>query len=189
MKSKWIWISVIAILVLVVGLAVGAQLWLGRPGVHVFLGDLYVNSGGMGYTFEDKTGELLGSSLVTVDGFANDKDHVFQGELDVVAFPVTEAGDISGDAIVTKVGGFYYIEYNPLCTHLETKDDGRQYPVTHSCDYSYQYVVYPEDPGFLAITIYDAVKMDWHTVVVAGSEEQAKERYQWFLANEPSLYE
>lgn len=189
MKGKWIWISVIAVLVLVIGGALGVQLWLQRPGVHVFMGDLYVNTGGMGYTFEDKTGECIGSSMVTVDGFANDKDHVFDGDLNVVAFPVIESGDISGDAYVTRAGDFYYIEYGPLCTHLETTDTGRQYPVTHACDYRYQYVVYPEDPSFLAITVYDSVKMEWHTVILAENEEQAKERYQWFLANEPSLYD
>lgn len=189
MKGKWIWTSVIVVLVLLIGSVVGVQLWARRPGVRVLWGDLYVKTGGMGYTFEDSTGDCIGSSVVSVDGFANDKNHCFKGELGVVAFPITENGDISGDPVVTQYGDFYYIEFNPLCTHLETADSGRQYPVTHSCDYSYQYVVYPEDPTFLAITVYDAVKQSWHTVILADSEEQAKERYQWFLANEPSLYD
>lgn len=190
MKSKWLWIALVVVVILALVSFVGVQYWLGRPGVRVAMGDLYVERSGMGYAFNDETGECIGSSMVTVDG-KSDGEGVFDGTLSVLGFPITESGTISGDPVMTEAGGgFYYIEYSPQCTHMEVAEGtDRQYPVTHLCDYSYQYCVYPDDPQFLAVLIYDAVEMEWYTVVVADDEEQARERYEWFLENEPSLYD
>lgn len=188
MKSRWIWISLVVLLVVVLAVVIGLQLWLTGPGIRVFGGELFVETSGMGYAFNDETGECIGSSLVQVDGQTDGSD-VFSGELSVLGFPVTEAGTISGDPVVTEAEGFYFIEYTPKCTHMETTASGREYPVEHFCDYSYQYCVYPEDPDFLAVLIYDNVEMEWHTVVIADNEEQARERYEWFLENEPNLYD
>ena len=32
-------------------------------------------------------------------------------------------------------------------------------------------------------------RLPLHTVVIADNEEQARERYEWFLENEPNLYD
>lgn len=190
MKTKWLWISIAAVLIVAIGATLGVRMWMSRPGVRLFAGDLYVELGGMGYAFNDETGECIGSSQVTVDGQTDGGD-IFNGTLSVLGFPITEGGTISGDPVMIEAGnGFYYIDHSPMCTHTETvANSDREYPVEHFCDYSYQYVVYPDDPAFLAVLIYDSVEMDWYTVVVAGNEEQARERYQWFRENEPNLFD
>lgn len=190
MKSKWIWIGILVVLVVVFGSIVGVRQWMTRPGIHQFAGDVYVDLRGVGFCFDEKTGELKSEASVVIDGWT-DGDEYFRGDLSVSSFPITEGGTIEGDAVLFEAGnGFYYIEYAPRCTHMETVPDGdRQYPLEHDCNYSYTYCIYPEDPSFMAVLVHDFTKQVWHTVIVADSEAQARERLAWFEANEPSLYE
>lgn len=190
MKTKWLWIAMFAVLVIALGVLLGGKLVLQSPGIRVFGGELYVDVSGTAYAFDDKTKEFLNVTQVNVDGYTAGTE-IFEGTLSVQGFPITEGGTISGDPVVIDAGeGFYYIEYLPMCTHMETTENGeREYPVKHMCDYSYTYCVYPEDPDFLAVIIYDSVEAKYYVVVLAEDQAQAESRYQWFLEHEPSLYD
>lgn len=180
MKGKWLWTGIITALVLVVGAMLGLRLWGERPGVHMYFGDLYADLDGVGFVFDDATGEYIGQTPVAVDG-RTEGDDTFVGELTVLSYPITETGTISGDPYVEEAkDGYYYIQYLPMCTHSETVDGVTQFE-EHFCNYTYTYCVRPDDPQFLAVVIYDYNEEDYYTVVMAEDETQAKERYQAFL--------
>lgn len=190
MKKKWILIGA-AVAVAVVLLA-GGLLYVkhmqSRPGVHVFDGKLYVDITGTGFTFDVESGELKGQTPVTVKGSAG-VDASFDGTLSVLGYPVTETGKITHySTLMDLENGFYEIHYSPACVHTETIDvtdeEGnatgtKTQQVNHLCNYQYIYVVYPENPDFLAVYIYDESETDYYCSVVADSEEQAKELYRW----------
>lgn len=190
MKTRWLWIAIIGVLVIVLSVLLGGKLFLRSSGIRTFGGDLYVNVSGTAYAFDDQTGEFLDVTQMTVDG-CTDGGGIFEGTLSVLGFPITESGTIAGDAVVTVTGdGFYCIEYLPMCTHMETAENGeREYPLEHQCNFSYTYYVYPENPEFLAVVVYDYAEMEYYVAVMADSQEQAESRYAWFLENEPSLYD
>ncbi len=190
MKKKGIKIAVI-VAVLVVLAGVAALIWLhylqNRPGAHLVGEQLYVDVSGTGFEVDKVTGKPIEKQTpVTVIGNTN-KDDVFEGELMVLGYPITETGKITGDAVMEDLGdGFYSIYYAPACTHTETVN-GVEVPKRHMCAYEYVYYFYPEDPDFLIVSVYEWQEYggDYHYIVVADSEEQAREDYLWFLANEP----
>lgn len=180
MKGKWLWTGIITVLVLTVGSLICIRLWGERPGVHLNFGDLYVDLDGVGFVFNDETGEYIGQTPVSVDG-RTEGDEIFLGELDVLSYPISETGTISGDPYVEEAkDGYYYIQYLPVCTHSDT-EDGVTRSEEHFCNYTYTYCVRPGDPEFLAVVIFDYDEQDYYTVIMAEDEAQAKERYQAFL--------
>lgn len=200
MKKKWIFIGIAV--VVAVAVAVCALLLLKKkkeqPGIHLVDGDLYGNLNGTGYAFLLKDGKLSdgeceGETQVVVKGSTNSRGE-FEGTLSVPGFPITESGTISGAASLVEDGnGFYELHYNPVCTHDETVEvtngegavlsthTGKE---THSCNYQYIYRFYPEEADFAVVYVYDIAKSDYYCVVVADSEAQARERFQWMKNNE-----
>lgn len=190
MKKKWILTGVAVIVA--VALLVGGLLYYkhmqSRPGAHMFDGKLYVDLQGTGFTFDVESGELIGETPVTAKGSAK-VDDSFDGDLYVLGYPITETGTITDNStLIDLENGFYEIHYSPSCLHTETVDvtdeEGnvtgtKTEQVNHLCNYQYIYVVYPENPDFLAVYIYDDAETDYYCSVLADSEEQAKELYQW----------
>ena len=180
MKSKWVWVGIILTLVAVVAVVLGVRLWCERPGVHSFLGDLYVDMEGVGFIFSDEDGEYQGQTPVEVDGHS-EGDGTFVGDLVVLSYPIAEEGKISGEPYVEDArDGYKYIQYLPVCTHSETVD-GVTSLKEHFCNYTYTWCVRPGDPEFLAVVIHDFDEEDYYTVILAEDEAQAKERYAEFL--------
>ncbi len=188
MKKKWIWITIAAVLLAAI---IGGLIYLwylrSRSGAHLVGGELYVDISGTGFVFARSTGEYTDEQTpVTVIGNTN-SDDIFEGELMVLGFPITEVGTLSGDPVFQDLGnGFYSIYYAPVCTHWETVDD-IDVQDTHVCTYEYTYYFYPEDPDFLIVEVYEWLQIpgEYKCVVVADSQEEAAERYQWFVENGP----
>lgn len=190
MKKKWI-ILITAAVAVVLALT-GVLIWLNylknRPGAHLVGGELYAKFNGVGFVIDAETGKLTEEeSPVYVDGHS--EKGVFEGHLELLGFPITEVGTIKGDAVVQELSnGFYSIYYAPSCTHVNEEDyESGPRQETHFTTYEYTYYVYPEAPDFLIVGIYEWMELDGDPryVVLADNAEEAMEKYQWFIANEP----
>lgn len=197
--SKKTIISAVAALV-VLALAVGGLIYnkqmKERPGTHLFDGELYVHLDGVGYSFalkDGKLGDFQSETPVKVSGGTKGGED-FEGELSVLGYPITESGTISGTpAAVPGKNGFYEIHWNPSCTHTEsvteTNAEGETVSsydkkVNHFCNYQYIFVVHPDHPDFAAVYVHNIVKDANYVVILADSEDQAKELYHWMKETE-----
>ena len=152
-------------------------------GCHVVDDAVYAHFAGDCYVFNDKTGEPEALTSVALDGYQSGES--FVGTLELLDYQHSESGFLEGTPLVTKMGDFYTILDRKTCRHAETNEDGSNKMVTHFTDYEFTYYVYPENPEFLAVIIYEHVKDKYHVGIFANSEERAKEYYQWFRENEP----
>lgn len=195
MKKKWVIIGAV-VLVLAIAVLIGIILYVNhmksQPGVYVFDGDLYVDLEGSAFTFNVKSGEVIGETPVDVNGCTKGGEK-FEGTLSVLGYPTTETGKISGDPFVRKLeNNFYEIHYSPACLHAESVDvtneagevtGTRTEQVDHFCNYQYIYCVNTDKPNFLAVYVYNMSKDEWYCSVVAENEEQAREGFQWLRDN------
>lgn len=153
------------------------------PGGHAVDDNLYAHFSGDCYIFREKDDTLVEISMVAMDGFQVEDS--FEGTLSVLGYEHSEDGFIEGTPLVSKVGDFYTVLDKKTCRHNETDEDGNNKMVTHFTDYEFTYYVYPQKPEFLAVLIYEHLKDDYYVGVLATSEAEAKEYYQWFQENEP----
>lgn len=160
------------------------QAQMDAPGCTVVDGKLYTNFAGNCYIFREKDGELVDVTMVAMDGHETG-DNAFQGTLEVLDYEHSEEGFIEGTPQVTRAGGFYTVLDRKTCRHNETDADGNNKMVSHFTDYEFTYYVSPGNPRFLAVVIYEHLLDDYYVGILAGTEAEAKEAYQWFRENEP----
>lgn len=154
-------------------------------GCHIVDDKLYAHFSGVCYVFDDKTDQLVMETAVVLDGEETEED-AFSGTLSVLDYQHSEEGILSGTPIVEKrEGGFYTVHDLQTCRHNEPDEDGLSNWVEHFTDYEFTYYVYPEDPQFLAVLIYEHLEDDYYVGILAETEAEAKETYQWFKENEP----
>lgn len=153
-------------------------------GCHVVDDQLYAHVYGDCYIFKEKDNSLVDLTAVSVDGHQDDED-AFVGELNLMNYEHSEGGFLEGTPLVSKKGDFYTVLDKKTCRHNETDEDGNNQMVTHFTDYEFTYYFYPEKPEFLAVIIYEHLRDDYYIGILASSEEEAKEGYQWFQENEP----
>lgn len=153
-------------------------------GCHVVDDRLYAHFAGDCYVFREKDDELVVLTSVSVDGNQTAKD-TFKGTLELLDYQHSEDGFIEGTPLVSKVGDFYTILDRKTCRHNETDEAGNNKMVTHFTDYEFTYYVYPENPKFLAVIIYEHLLDDYYVGILANSEAEARTYYRWFQENEP----
>ncbi len=187
MKNKWIWIMLVAIVVLLIVAGMGIRHWLESLGVRVVGDTLYVNVQYNGYIFDGETGEMIAQSPVIMKGATSETDaDVFDGDLEVTVFRNTPSGTISRTAGLEKTAsGIYTIRVLETCTHQETDDENVTKEVEHILDYTYLYCIDPENPEDLTVVVEDLEESTAYYVVCADTEEQARENYKAFLENKP----
>lgn len=200
MKKKRLVIGIVAA-VLAIGLIVGLVfLWKDyqreqkekqekealkvAAGAHVVDDMLYAHFSGVLYVFDEKTDQITVETAVVLDG-QQIEDDAFSGTLSVLDYQYNEDGFIEGTPVVFQDGDFYKVYEQYTCRHNETDEDGNNQMVVHPTDYEFTYCTYPADPEFLAVLIHDNFLDRYYVGILAGSEEEAKETYQWFKDNEP----
>lgn len=151
-------------------------------GCHIVDGTLYAKFGGDCYIFREKDDTLVEISMITMDG--SQVGDIFDGTLSVLGYDHSESGFLEGTPLVSKKGDFYTVWDQKTCRHTETDEDGNNQMVTHFTDYEFTYYVNPENPERLVVVIHEALKDVYYVGVLADSEAQAKEYYQWFQDNE-----
>lgn len=186
-NNKWFWIGMTLLVVVLTAAVIGINTWYSSGSVRVVGGDIRVNLSGTGYIFNAETGELEGQTPVRVTGetLATDAE-VFSGVLEVLGYVnVTEGTITTTKAVLRDDSGFWQIECLETCLHYEDTADGGKTPVEHICDYYYTYYLYPQREDFLVVAVKDFDEEYPDYVVLGGSEDEARETYQWFMENKP----
>lgn len=153
-------------------------------GAHVVDDKLYAHFSGVLYVFNEKTNQIMKESAVVMDG-EEIEDDAFSGTLSVLDYQYAEDGFIEGTPVVIQDGDFYKVYEQKTCRHNETDEDGNNKMVVHPTDYEFTYYTYPANPDFLAVLIHDNFLDRYYVGILAETEAEAKEGYQWFQKNEP----
>ncbi|MBE6925056.1 MAG: hypothetical protein E7466_07475 [Ruminococcaceae bacterium] len=154
------------------------------PGAHVVDDRLYTHFSGVLYVFDEKTNQIKLESAVIMDGQEGEED-AFEGTLSVMDYQYAEHGFIEGTPVVFQDGDFYKVYEQKTCRHTITDENGNNQMEVHPTDYEFTYCTYPANPDFLAVLIHDNFVDRYYVGIFAETEEEAKEGYQWFKANEP----
>lgn len=189
MNKKKLWL-IIGGAVAALAIFIGVLCYLYWPGSRVVAGRLYADIQRTGYVFDSETGELLGTTDVTVTGTAKSVDGgTFDGEIIVAGYENTSDGVMTGTAGTEKIDGFVLIRYVQSCTHHETVEFASGYQpendvtknVTHICNYYYTVCLNPDDRDFAVVEVRHYYNDTLVYVVCADDEAEATERYQWYL--------
>ena len=186
MKNKWIWgtVAVVLITALVLTLVFTNQ-WFNSGNVRVMGGRVRVSLSGVGYMFDHETGELLGSTMMSIEGenLKSDKT-VFDGWMNILDYVNEYDGTLTTTmGTVESDDGYWEILVNESCTHVEENDRGNMERVTHSCKYSYTFFVHPDKQDFLVARVKDKYAVYPVYIVMADSEEEATRIYQEFAGD------
>lgn len=188
-SSKWIWIGMTLLVIALTATVIGVNYWYHSGSIRIAGDDIRVEFEGIGYIFDGETGEITGQTPVTLIGKSKSTDsEVFEGELDVLAYPNEETGTITSDVAVKEIAdGYWIIRKLDTCLHYETTENERTEAVRHFCNYVYSYYFRPDNPDFLVVCIESYSNGGVAYVVLADSEEKATENYNWFMENEPEI--
>ena len=171
---------VVALLAAVIGM----NIWYKSGNVRVLLGNLRVSLSGNAYVIDHETGEIIGQTLVMVDGQThNGTDGAFTGTLDVMDYYNEADGTLtSNKGILQSEDGYWEIHLMESCRHTEKNEDGTSQVVDHSCKYSFIYVVHPDKQDFMIVRVKDKYEVYPLYVVMADSEEEALRLYRDYLS-------
>ena len=189
MKKKWILGIAAALLLALIVTAViiiAKYSKLNSPGIHID-GD-YIHAEGVwtGYSFNPKTGEMVGQTPVTINGSSDKKDNKFNGEMTVMGYMNVRDGQVSATTVTEPTNtGFYLIHYFEECYH-EADQENKVSAYSHQCEYYYTYYFYPEKENFVAVEVMNSEFEDDVMVICASSEEQARADFAWFMENKPA---
>ena len=182
--KKWIWISVLVLFIVALVVTVaGFNSWFNSGNVRVAGGRVRVSLSGTAYMFEHETGEMLGTTMISIDGVSKKGDkEIFDGWMNVMSY-VNEYDGTLTTTMGTMEGenGYWEILVNESCTHLEENDNGAMEAVTHFCKYSYTFYVHPDKQDFLVVRVKDSYAVYPVYVVMADSEEEATQIYKEFV--------
>ena len=180
--KKWIWLSILVIFITALILTVvGINRWFYSGNVRVMGDQVRVSLSGKAYMFEHETRELLGTTLISIDGVSDKGEgNFFDGQFNVMDYINEYDGTLfTNMAVLEGDDGFWEIHVLESCTHLEETEEGYQKEVTHSCKYSYEFYVHPDKQDFLVVRVKDSYAVYPVYVVMADSEEEA-----WQIYNE-----
>lgn len=187
MKSKaWIWITMI--IVLIVALVVTIVLvsrWYQSGNVRSNGEQVRVDLSGQAYIFDHETGEMIGSTMMTLYGETEPGNlEVFDGWMNIMNMDymnqydgtlTTTMGVLEGD------DGYLEIHVHETCTHWEETDRGTREQVTHSCKYAYEFYVHPQKQDFLVARVKDTYAVYPVYIVMADTEAEATQIYHEFV--------
>ena len=181
--KKWILIPVFALLLGIVGTIVGMNLWYKTGNVRVLMGNLRVKLSGNAYVIDHETGEIIGQTLVMVDGqTVSGTDGAFNGTLDVMDYYNENEGTLtSNKGVLQGEDGYWEIHLLENCCHTEENEDGTSKEVNHSCKYSFIYIVHPDKQDFMIVRVKDKYEVYPLYAVMADSEEEALQLYRDYL--------
>ena len=184
MKKKWIWISLLVLSIAALAATViGFNSWFNSGNVRVMGGRVRVSMSGTGYIFDHETGEMLGTTLMSIDGQSRkDEKELFDGWMNILNY-VNEYDGVLTTIMGTMEGddGYWEIVVSESCKHLEENDQGSLETVHHSCKYSYTFYVHPDKQDFLVARVKDSYAIYPYYVVMADSQEEATRIYKEFV--------
>ena len=184
MKKRWIWIGLLVLcLVALVATVIISNKWFNSGNVRVMGGRVRVSLSGTGYMFDHETGEMLGTTLMSIEGVSRKDDKsIFDGWMNVLNY-VNEYDGVLTTTMGTMEGedGYWEILVSESCEHLERNDQGSLETVTHSCKYSYTFYVHPDRQDFLVARVKDTYAVYPIYVVMADSEAEATQIYKEFV--------
>ena len=182
-KNKWIIVVMIVFVVALIAAVVGIHCWYNSGNIRVMGDELRVDLEGIGYIIDASTGEITGQTPIAAVGKTLESDSsVFNGELEVLGYVNETDGTITTSQVVTEgKNGLWEIHCLESCLHYEEDSSGATEPVEHLCDYYYVFYVYPEDQDFMVVCVESFEEDELVYIVLADSEDQALETYQWFL--------
>ena len=160
-------------------LVVGMNNWFNSGNVRVVGGRVRVSLSGTGYMFEHETGELLGTTMVAIDGVSEKGDgNLFDGWANVLDYVNEYDGTLTTTmGVLEGENGLWEIHIHEECTHMEESENGYEVPVTHACKYSYEFYVHPDRQDFLVVRVKDSYAVYPVYVVMADSEAEARQIY------------
>lgn len=182
--KKWIFLSILVVLITaLILMVVGVNRWFYSGNVRVVGGRVRVSLSGNAYMFDHETRELLGSTLVSIDGVSEKGDgNLFDGLFNVMDYINEYDGTLSTTmGVLEGDDGFWEIHVMESCTHLEETQSGTMKEVTHACKYSYEFYVHPDKQDFLVVRVKDSYAVYPVYVVLADSEEEARQIYEEFV--------
>lgn len=184
MKKKSLWIAA-AVLTGLLVVAFGIALWFFyAPGIHILGNTSHVEVRRTCYIINGKTGEVTGQTPVEINGTANGSGE-YDGTVLVLGYQNEESGIITSQAAVERTdSGFYTIQYLEQCSHFEEDKNGVTKEVSHLCDFTYKVYLYPGRWDFLLVDVDDLDDEAVRYLVAAESEEEALEKYKWFVENQ-----
>lgn len=184
MKNKWLWgtVAVVLIAALVLTLVFTNQ-WFNSGNVRVMGGRVRVSLSGTAYVFDHETKELLGSTMISIDGRSEKSEkEIFDGWMNILNYVNEYDGTLTTNMGVVKGDdGYWEILVHESCTHVEENERGNMEKVTHACKYSYTFYVHPDKQDFLVARVKDSYSVYPVYVVMADSEEEATRIYHGFV--------
>ena len=184
MKKKIV-ISVVGCILILIAVVAILHFWFRSEGIQVLGDDIHAEISGKCFIIDPEKSEVLDETMVYVNGSTMRLDAtLFEGELSVVGYQNTADGTMESTmGVEQRDGGYWLISHIQSCTHRENID-GITKDVEHICKYQYVYYLNPEFEDQVIVRI-ETVDDDPVYAVLAGSEEEALSRLDYFMEYRP----